>query len=57
MLKACLPVLVFFVSVAYGVAKFERQLLWSIMVISIGVVLVTEGQACHPCGVIAVFAD
>lgn len=44
MLKACLPVLVFFVSVAYGVAKFERQLLWSIMVISIGVVLVTEGQ-------------
>eukprot|EP00669_Euglena_mutabilis_P005104 TRINITY_DN1647_c0_g1_i2.p1 TRINITY_DN1647_c0_g1~~TRINITY_DN1647_c0_g1_i2.p1 ORF type:complete len:373 (+),score=171.61 TRINITY_DN1647_c0_g1_i2:94-1119(+) len=44
MLKACLPVLVLFVSVAFGVAKFERHLLWSILVISIGVVLVTEGQ-------------
>lgn len=44
MLKACLPVLVFFVSVAFGVAKFERQLLWTILVISVGVVLVTEGQ-------------
>jgi drug/metabolite transporter (DMT)-like permease len=44
MLKACLPVLVLFVSIAFGVAKFERQLLWSILVISIGVILVTEGQ-------------
>eukprot|EP00670_Eutreptiella_braarudii_P005889 CAMPEP_0174285840 /NCGR_PEP_ID=MMETSP0809-20121228/9752_1 /TAXON_ID=73025 ORGANISM="Eutreptiella gymnastica-like, Strain CCMP1594" /NCGR_SAMPLE_ID=MMETSP0809 /ASSEMBLY_ACC=CAM_ASM_000658 /LENGTH=339 /DNA_ID=CAMNT_0015381715 /DNA_START=15 /DNA_END=1034 /DNA_ORIENTATION=- len=44
MLKASLPVLVFFVSVAFGVAKFESQLLWTILVISVGVIVVTEGQ-------------
>ena len=42
MLKASLPVLVFFVSVAFGVAKFESQLLWTILVISVGVIVVTE---------------
>jgi len=44
MLKASLPVLVFFASVAFGVAKFERSLLWTICVISAGVILVTEGE-------------
>lgn len=44
MLKASLPILVFFVSVMFGVAKFERSLLWTIMIIAVGVILVTDGE-------------
>jgi|EP00670_Eutreptiella_braarudii_P004866 drug/metabolite transporter (DMT)-like permease len=44
MLKASLPVLVFFVSVAFGVAKFEKSLLWTICIISVGTILVAEGE-------------
>lgn len=44
MIKAGLPVLVYFSSIAFGVAKFQRKLMWCIATISVGIFLVTNGE-------------
>eukprot|EP01012_Entosiphon_sulcatum_P012809 TRINITY_DN1809_c0_g1_i1.p1 TRINITY_DN1809_c0_g1~~TRINITY_DN1809_c0_g1_i1.p1 ORF type:complete len:359 (+),score=70.60 TRINITY_DN1809_c0_g1_i1:202-1278(+) len=44
MIKAGLPVLVYFASIVFGVAKFNRRLMWCIVTISVGIFLVANGE-------------